>query len=62
VKTIALQHVVELEQRIAELSEMRNTLAHLAACCHGDQRPDCPILQGLATPDTQTACCTSEME
>ncbi len=48
VKAIALQHVVELEQRIAELSEMRDTLTHLAEHCHGDARPDCPILEGLA--------------
>jgi len=48
VKTIALQHVGELERRIAELSEMRDTLAQLADCCHGDRRPDCPILQSLA--------------
>jgi MerR family copper efflux transcriptional regulator len=39
VKAIALQHVAALEKRIAELSEMRHTLTHLAACCHGDQRP-----------------------
>jgi MerR family copper efflux transcriptional regulator len=48
VKAIALEHVAELEKRITELSEMRDTLAHLAHCCHGDQRPDCPILQSLA--------------
>lgn len=52
VKAIALQHVLELEQRIAELSEMRDTLTHLAEHCHGDTRPDCPILEGLASgPD-----------
>ena len=49
VKRIALAHVDELEQRIRELTEMRDTLATLAACCHGDERPDCPILQTLAT-------------
>lgn len=48
VKAIALQHVADLEHRIAELSEMRDTLAHLAQHCHGDARPDCPILEGLA--------------
>jgi MerR family copper efflux transcriptional regulator len=56
VKAIALEHVAELEKRIAELSEMRDTLTHLAACCHGDQRPDCPILQGLAER-SDTDCC-----
>jgi Cu(I)-responsive transcriptional regulator len=49
VKAIALEHVAELNSRIAELTDMRNTLANLAAHCHGDERPDCPILEGLAT-------------
>lgn len=49
VKRIALDHVAELDQRIRELTEMRDTIAVLAACCHGDDRPDCPILQSLAS-------------
>lgn len=48
VKRIALDHVAELDQRIRELTEMRDTLSTLANCCHGDQRPDCPILQTLS--------------
>jgi MerR family transcriptional regulator, copper efflux regulator len=52
VKAIALEHVAELDQRIAELTQMRDTLRHLAAHCHGDDRPDCPIIEGLADPDT----------
>lgn len=48
VKNIALGHVAELNQRIAELTEMRDTLQDLARCCHGDDRPDCPILQSLS--------------
>jgi MerR family copper efflux transcriptional regulator len=48
VKRIALAHVAELDERIRELTEMRDTLATLADCCHGDDRPDCPILQTLA--------------
>ncbi|MHA4867118.1 Cu(I)-responsive transcriptional regulator [Duganella sp. PWIR1] len=48
VKTVALGHVEQLNQRIAELTEMRDTLQTLAGCCHGDDRPDCPILQSLA--------------
>lgn len=48
VKAIALEHVSELERRIAELTDMRDTLAHLAEHCHGDARPDCPILEQLA--------------
>lgn len=50
VRRIALQHVEELGARIAELEAMRRTLRHLAASCHGDARPDCPILDDLATP------------
>jgi MerR family copper efflux transcriptional regulator len=48
VKRIALDHVGELNQRIRELTEMRDTLSTLASCCHGDHRPDCPILQTLS--------------
>jgi MerR family transcriptional regulator, copper efflux regulator len=48
VKSIALEHVAELDRRIAELTEMRDTLSHLARHCHGDARPDCPILDKLA--------------
>jgi MerR family copper efflux transcriptional regulator len=47
VKRIALDHVAELDERIRELTEMRETIATLASCCHGDDRPDCPILQSL---------------
>lgn len=54
VKTIALGHVAELNQRIAELTDMRDTLQTLAGCCHGNDRPDCPILQSLAAPPSQT--------
>lgn len=49
VKRIALAHVTELDERIRELTEMRDTLAALAACCQGDERPDCPILRTLAS-------------
>ncbi len=48
VKAIALEHVAELDRRIAELTDMRDTLAHLAVNCNGDDRPDCPILERLA--------------
>jgi len=48
VKRIALAHVAELEGRIAELSAMSHALRHLAETCHGDQRPDCPILRDFA--------------
>lgn len=48
VKRIALEHVADLDRRIAELTDMRDTLAHLADHCHGDDRPDCPIIDRLA--------------
>jgi MerR family transcriptional regulator, copper efflux regulator len=48
VKKIAAHHVADLDQRIAELSEMKRTLQTLVDCCHGDHRPDCPILDELA--------------
>ena len=48
VKRIALAHVADLERRIAEMQAMRQTLVELAHCCVGDDRPDCPILSGLA--------------
>ena len=48
VKRIAQAHMADLERRIAEMEAMRQTLAQLAHCCAGDDRPDCPILTGLA--------------
>lgn len=53
VKRVALQHVAEIEKRISELEGMARTLRHLAGHCHGDDRPDCPILDDLAAvPET----------
>ncbi|VVD86338.1 MerR family transcriptional regulator [Pandoraea anhela] len=51
VKALAQSHVDELNQRIGELVAMRDTLSHLAMHCHGDDRPDCPILEGLAAAE-----------
>jgi MerR family transcriptional regulator, copper efflux regulator len=48
VKRIALAHVADLERRIAEMEAMKQTLGHLAHCCQGNSRPDCPILEELA--------------
>ncbi len=48
VKRIALEHVQELERKAEALRDMAATLKHLAAHCHGDDRPDCPILEGLS--------------
>ena len=48
VKRIALAHVADLDRRLEEMAAMKRTLERLAACCHGDARPDCPILDELA--------------
>jgi Cu(I)-responsive transcriptional regulator len=50
VKQLALKHTRELEAKIVELQAMTRTLRHLAEHCHGDERPDCPILDDLAAP------------
>jgi MerR family transcriptional regulator, copper efflux regulator len=47
VKTLVTQHLRDLERRIAELQAMKSTLEGLAHSCHGDERPDCPILERL---------------
>ncbi len=48
VKRIAQAHIADLDRRLAELAAMKQSLADLVRCCHGDARPDCPILAGLA--------------
>ena len=48
VKAMAQTHIKELEQKAAELLAMKAALEHLVDCCHGDDRPECPILDGLA--------------
>jgi Cu(I)-responsive transcriptional regulator len=48
VKKRALEHVADLRRKIAELETMARTLSELAERCHGDERPDCPILSDLA--------------
>ena len=55
VKAIALEHVNVLERKIRELQEMASTLKHLARTCHGDGRPQCPILEELANDDAVLA-------
>ncbi len=47
VKRLALARVAELDRKIAELKAIRNTIADLAERCHGDHRPECPILDEL---------------
>ncbi len=53
VKAIALRQIAELDAKAAALAEMSRTLKQLAATCHGDDRPDCPILEALDRP----SCC-----
>ena len=48
VKRIAQAHIDDLAERIAAMQAMQRTLQSLVHCCHGDQRPDCPILDDLA--------------
>jgi Cu(I)-responsive transcriptional regulator len=48
VKRLALAHVAAIEQKAEALKAMAGTLRHLARSCHGDARPDCPILDGLS--------------
>ena len=49
VKALALQQISEVEQRIKELETIRRTLIDLTERCHGNDRPECPILEDLAT-------------
>jgi Cu(I)-responsive transcriptional regulator len=48
VKALAEAHIQELEQKLQDIQAMKATLEHLVHCCHGDDRPDCPILESLA--------------
>ncbi|HIY70947.1 MAG TPA: Cu(I)-responsive transcriptional regulator [Candidatus Luteimonas excrementigallinarum] len=47
VKRLAQAHIADLQDRIAKLQQMSASLQTLADCCAGDDRPDCPILEGL---------------
>ncbi|MDM4768302.1 Cu(I)-responsive transcriptional regulator [Pelomonas sp. SE-A7] len=48
VKAMAEAHIEALEAKAQELLAMKATLEHLVHCCHGDDRPECPILDTLA--------------
>ena len=48
VRALALAHIEELDEKLEELQAMKATLEHLVHCCHGDDRPDCPIIDSLA--------------
>lgn len=56
VKRIAATHIDELTAKMRQLQEMVMTLQHLSAHCQGDDRPDCPILDRLATGEDGRAC------
>ncbi len=48
VKAIAEEHLSAIDEKIGQLQAMRETLSHLVLACHGDHRPDCPILKDLS--------------
>lgn len=48
VKALTQHHILEVERRIAELQSIRDTLTDLSSRCHGDDRPDCPIIEEIA--------------
>ena len=58
VKALAQAHIQELEEKLQELQVMKATLEHLVHCCHGDDRPDCPIIDTLAQPSAIDATAT----
>ena len=51
VKAVAEAKLIEIDRKIAELVSLQKTLRHLVHACHGDERPDCPILDELAGGD-----------
>ena len=57
VKALTQKHIGELETKIAEMQAMKKALQQLAQQCHGDERPDCPILDGLAAEPNSGARC-----
>jgi Cu(I)-responsive transcriptional regulator len=56
VKRVALEHAADLQRRIEEMQAMKRTLEQLATHCHGDDRPDCPILDDLAAQEAPAHC------
>ncbi len=51
VKKLAEERIAQIDRKIEELKALRASLAYLVEACHGDERPDCPILEGLAGKD-----------
>ena len=62
VKSLALARAAELKLKEGQLHEMRRSLERLAAQCHGDDRPDCPILHELETSDPDFPDLQAEQE
>ena len=48
VKALTLEKISEIDKKLIELKNLRDQLNHLATNCHGDNKPDCPILDALA--------------
>ncbi len=60
VKALALDHITRIVRKIAELESIRDTLQHLADKCHGDDRPECPILDDLAAEGDSSGHATTQ--
>lgn len=56
VKALALEKIVEIDRKLKELKSLRNTLKALADHCHGDDRPDCPIIDEIAGRSRVLTC------
>lgn len=48
VKALAQDHLDRIADKIRELESLRGTLQNLVSHCHGDTRPECPILDDLS--------------
>ena len=55
VRALAQAHIEELDAKLKELQAMKATLEHLVHCCHGDDRPDCPIIESLEAAEPVVA-------
>lgn len=55
VHALGARHLADIESRIEKLSAMAATLRALLSACHGDARPNCPILDGLSEKETAPA-------
>ena len=49
VKQVAEDHLARIDRKLAELESMRRVLGRLVERCHGDERPECPIIDDLAS-------------